>query len=69
MPWDAQSFKSKHNQSLSADKAAEAASVANAILRDTGDEGKAIRIANAQANGTLHHATYKSNRRPNGSMS
>ena len=49
MPWDANSFKSKHNKSLSAPKARKAAKVANAILRKTGDEGQAIRVANAQA--------------------
>ncbi len=29
--------------------AAKAARIANAVLRETGDEGKAIRIANSQA--------------------
>ena len=49
MPWDAASFK-KHNHPLEGAGAAKAASVANAILRKSGDEGKAIRIANATVN-------------------
>ena len=48
MPWDKKSFK-KHNKSLSDKQAANAARIANAILEKTGDEGKAIRIANARA--------------------
>ena len=49
MPWTAQTFKSKHNNSLSPSQAAKAAKIANGILKKTGDEGKAIRIANAAA--------------------
>lgn len=48
MPWTGSSF-AKHNRGLRGARAAKAASIANAILRDTGDEGKAIRIANARA--------------------
>lgn len=47
MPWTAASFH-KHNRKLSPAQSAKAAKVANAILAKTGDEGKAIRIANAQ---------------------
>ena len=43
MPWDKNSFK-KHNKRATG----QMASVANAVLRKTGDEGKAIRIANAK---------------------
>jgi uncharacterized protein YdaT len=46
MPWTGESFRNKHNKKLSAGQAREAAKMANAILRDTGDEAKAIRIAN-----------------------
>ena len=46
MPWTGKSFRSKHNKKLSIEQAREAAKVANAILHDTGDEEKAIRIAN-----------------------
>lgn len=46
MPWTPESFRSKHNKGLSSDKSGEAAKIANGVLRKTGDEGKAIRIAN-----------------------
>ena len=46
MPWMGESFRSKHNKKLSIEQARGAAKIANAILRDTGDEAKAIRIAN-----------------------
>lgn len=46
VPWDSKSFK-KHNKKLSDAQAKKAARIANAILEKTGDEGKAIRIANA----------------------
>lgn len=49
MPWNAENFKSRHNKKLGIKQASKAASVANAILRDTGDEGKAIKIANWKA--------------------
>lgn len=52
MPWSAQSFKSKHNKKLSPKHAQHAASVANAVLRRTGDEGQAIRVGNFVGN---HH--------------
>jgi uncharacterized protein YdaT len=48
MPWDAKSFKTKHNKKLNPKKAGQAAKIANAILKETGDEGKAIRIANSK---------------------
>ena len=44
MPWTPKSFADRHNQNLSKPEAKQAAKVADAILRDTGDEGKAIRI-------------------------
>lgn len=47
-PWDTNSFKKKHNKGLSPSKAKKAAEIANAILRESGDEGKAIRIANSK---------------------
>ena len=46
MPWTGESFRNKHNKKLSPVQAREAAKIANAILRDTGDEAKAIKIAN-----------------------
>lgn len=49
MPWDAASFRRKHNQSLSPTQAKSAAKQANAILSKTGDEGMAIAVANKSA--------------------
>ena len=49
MPWDAKSFRARHNKALSQAQAGRAATIANAVLTKTGDEGKAIRIANARA--------------------
>lgn len=46
MPWSWKSFK-KHNPRLSQPKLKEAAKVANRVLKESGDEGKAIRVANA----------------------
>jgi uncharacterized protein YdaT len=48
MPWTPKSFKTAHNKGLSPAKAAKASKIANAILEKTGDDGKAIRIANAK---------------------
>lgn len=59
MPWTPESFRQKHNQDLSDSQADKAARVANAILKDTGDEGKAIRVANSIAK---KHSPYKSHR-------
>ncbi len=47
-PWTASSFRSKHNKKLTAAQAKKAAAIANSILKETGDEAKAIRIANSQ---------------------
>lgn len=51
MPWTPQQFASRHNHHLSGADARKAAGIANAILRRTGDEGLAIRTANARAEG------------------
>lgn len=53
MPWTAGSFKTKHNKKLSGGQAAKAARVGNALLKQGASEGKAIRIANAVAEGTV----------------
>lgn len=45
MPWSGKSFK-KHNKSLSPLGSDKAASIANAVLKKSGDEGMAIAIAN-----------------------
>jgi len=46
MPWTGASFKAKHNKGLSPQQSDRAAAIANSILKKTGDEAKAIRIAN-----------------------
>ena len=50
-PWTASSFRRKHNKKLDKMSAQRAADIANAILKDTGDEGKAVRIANWKVKG------------------
>jgi uncharacterized protein YdaT len=47
MPWTPTNFKSRHNHKLSGPQSKVAAKVANAALKKTGDEGRAIREANA----------------------
>jgi uncharacterized protein YdaT len=51
MPWTGKEFASKHNKKLSGERANKAARMANAILRETGDDGKAIRIVNSKFSG------------------
>ena len=51
MPWTPESFKSKHNHSLSSGQAKKAASIANAMLKRGVPEGEAIATANARAKG------------------
>jgi uncharacterized protein YdaT len=51
MPWSGKSFGSRHNHSLSGAGAAKAASIANAILKRSGDEGMAIAVANKKVAG------------------
>lgn len=50
MPWSGRSF-SKHNHSLSGAGASKAASIANAVLKRSGDEGMAIAVANKKVAG------------------
>lgn len=45
MPWKGKTFK-KHNAKLSGSQATHAARIANAVLKNTGDEGLAIATAN-----------------------
>jgi uncharacterized protein YdaT len=47
--WTSQQFKARHNKKLKPAAAKRAAKTANAVLERTGDEGRAIRIANAAA--------------------
>jgi uncharacterized protein YdaT len=46
MPWTAQSF-TKHNKNLSASDKVKAAKIANSVLKKSGNDASAIRIANA----------------------
>lgn len=48
MPWTAKEFRQKFNKKLTDEQAKKAAQIANAVLKDTGDEAKAIKIANAR---------------------
>jgi len=47
MPWDAKRYK-KRNRGLTVRESGYAAKIANAILEASGDEGKAVRIANSK---------------------
>jgi uncharacterized protein YdaT len=51
MPWDAKSFKARHNKKLSPAAAGKAASMANAMLRSGVPEGEAIATANKHVKG------------------
>ena len=53
MPWNPREFRSRHNKKLSDLQAERASHIANAVLERTGDEGLAIRVANARARGSL----------------
>jgi uncharacterized protein YdaT len=50
IPWSGKSFSSKHNHSFKGAAAGKAASIANAILKRSGDEGMAIATANKRVN-------------------
>lgn len=63
MPWDAKSFKAKHNHSLTAGQAKKASAQANAILKKTGDEGLAIAVANKNAKGSIRSDIKRAMRR------
>jgi len=47
MPWEAKDAERFTKKAQGDGDAEEWASIANGVLKDTGDEGKAIRIANA----------------------
>ena len=55
----AASFRKKHNKSLTDKQAQTAADVANQVLARTGDEGRAIREANAVVGGTAKRGGKK----------
>ena len=47
MPWTAKGA-SRHKKGLGKAQSKKWSKIANAVLKDSGDEGKAIRIANAK---------------------
>ena len=47
MPWDKDDARSKTHKAKSPAAKKEWAAVANKVLKESGDEGKAVRIANA----------------------
>jgi uncharacterized protein YdaT len=49
MPWTVADVD-RHKKGLSAEQKKKWVSIANAVLKDTGDEGRAIRIANSKVN-------------------
>lgn len=49
MPWTPQSFRSKHNKSLTPAQSRKAAKIANNILKRGGSEREAIATANKLA--------------------
>ncbi len=50
MPWNAASFKEKHNKKLTGAAASKAAEMASAMVREGVPEGTAIATANKHAN-------------------
>ena len=55
MPWTGRTFRSRHNHQLTGEQASRAAGIANAVLEKSGDEGRAIRVANAVVNRGRQH--------------
>jgi len=53
MPWTPKDASAKTRKASSPAKKKKWAGVANAVLKKSGDDGKAIRIANAAVKGTL----------------
>jgi hypothetical protein len=49
MPWTARAFR-KFNKDATSKQLSAAAKAANSVLRETGDEGRAVRAGNAQIN-------------------
>ena len=49
MPWTPGSFRKKHAHALTPGQAKRASVVANAVLKHSGDEGRAIRVGIAAA--------------------
>lgn len=60
MPWDSDTFK-KHNKEATGKAGELGAKVANQVLEKTGDEGRAIREANAVIGRYRSHVEKKKN--------
>ena len=52
MPWTPKTFR-RHNKSLTDKEAKKASEIANAVLKDTGNEGLAVRTANSKIKHSL----------------
>lgn len=50
MPWNAASFKAKHNHKLKGEAASKAAEIASAMIKRGVPEGEAIATANKRGN-------------------
>ena len=63
MPWDASSFREKHNKKLKGHAAEVAAKVATGLVNKGMPEGQAIRIANAQGDKAMSKADHRYRKR------
>jgi hypothetical protein len=52
MPWQASDAKDKTKKAMSPGAAAKWARIANKVLAETGDEGRAVRVANSSLDGS-----------------
>lgn len=59
MPWTAESFKAKHNHSLSKTQATKAAAMASAMIKRGVPEGEAIATANKNAKKSVAEHLYR----------
>jgi uncharacterized protein YdaT len=60
MPWTAKTFRERHNHSLTDAEAAVAAEIANAVLKRTGSEARAVRAANSAVKKNVKKKTTRS---------
>lgn len=58
MPWTSDSYRSRHNKSLTDAGAKKAASMANAMLKSGVPEGEAIATANKHVSGQKRKSRY-----------
>ena len=58
-PWTAEEFRRKHNKRLTDAQAKHAATVADAVLKRTGDEAQAVRIGNSVAHAHIKRGMKK----------